>query len=115
MKENENPSIQKKTVLRAPPRSVELTSTLDTLKVYRKLGEQKHYYYVRIGLIITDIISLVFGIYILVKFDKYLSKEFNFSHRKLLLFFIYIFSKCYRDIYGIFNFFYMCLLLLFLL
>lgn len=92
MKENENPRIQKKTVLRAPPRSVELVQTLDTLKVYRKLGEQKHYYYVRIGLIITDIISLVFGIYILVKFDKYLSKEFNFSHRKLLLFFIYIYS-----------------------
>ena len=96
MKENEldKPEInpQKKTRLRAPPRSVELVSTLDRIKVHQKLGEQKHYFYVRIILIITDIISLALGIYILVKFEKFLSKIFAFNYRKLLLIFVCIYS-----------------------
>ena len=90
--EIEDPNInsQKKTVLRAPPRSVELTSTLDKIKVHQKLGEQKHYFYVRVTLIITDIISLAFGIFILVKFKKFISESFNY--RKLLIFFVYVYS-----------------------
>ena len=90
--EIEDPNInsQKKTVLRAPPRSVELTSTLDKIKVIQKLGEQKHYFYVRVTLIITDIISLAMGIYILVKFKTFISESFNY--RKLLLIFVYVYS-----------------------
>jgi len=83
---------QKKTRLRAPPRSVELVSTLDKIKVNQRLGEQKHYFYVRITFIITDIISLGLGIYILVKYDDLLNKDYNFRFRTLLLSFIYIYS-----------------------
>ena len=83
---------QKKTRLRAPPRSVELVSTLDKIKVNQRLGEQKHYFYVRITFIITDIISLGLGIYILVKYDDLLNKDYNFRYRTLLLSFIYIYS-----------------------
>ena len=87
MKENE-----KKTVLRAP-KPVELKSSLQSIKEYRALGEQKHYYYVRIILLITDIISLGLGIYILLKKNKFLDNDFK--HHKLLLSFVYIFPKCY--------------------
>jgi hypothetical protein len=83
---------QKKTRLRAPPRSVELVSTLDKIKVNQRLGEQKHYFYVRITFIITDIISLGLGIYILIKYDDLLNKDYNFRYRTLLLSFIYIYS-----------------------
>ena len=83
---------QKKTRLRAPPRSVEVVSTLDKIKVNQRLGEQKHYFYVRITFIITDIISLGLGIYILVKYDDLLNKDYNFRYRTLLLSFIYIYS-----------------------
>ena len=82
----------KKHVLRAPPRSVELISTLDTIKIHRKLGEQKHYFYVRITLIITDIITLGLGIYILINFNFFFNEKYNFNYRKLLLTFIYIYS-----------------------
>ena len=82
----------KKHVLRAPPRSVELVSTLDTIKVNKVLGEQKHYFYVRITLIITDIISLALGIYILVNYNYYLSENYNFEYRRFLLVFVYIYS-----------------------
>ena len=82
----------KKTVLRAPPRSVELVSTLDKIKVIQRLGEQKHYFYVRITLIITDIITLIFGIYILVNYDYYLNENYNFEYRRFLLVFVYIYS-----------------------
>ena len=83
---------QKKTRLRAPPRSVELVPNLDTLKLQHKMGEQKHYFYVRITLIITGLISLGLGIYILVKFDYFLSKNYDFKYHKLLLIFLYIYS-----------------------
>ena len=82
----------KKTVLRAPPRSVELVSSLDKIKVIQRLGEQKHYFYVRITLIITDIITLIFGIYILVNYDYYLNENYNFEYRRFLLAFVYIYS-----------------------
>jgi len=84
MKEN-----AKKTVLRAP-KPVELKSSLQSIKQYRALGEQKHYYYVRIILLITDIISLGLGIYILIKKNKYL--DIDFKYHKLLLSFVYIYS-----------------------
>ena len=84
MKENE-----KKTVLRAP-KPVELKSSLQSIKEYRALGEQKHYYYVRIILFITDIITLGLGIYILIKKNKFL--DIDFKYHKLLLSFVYIYS-----------------------
>lgn len=92
MEENENPGNQKKTILRAPPRSVELTSTLDRIKTHQRLGEQKHYFYVRITLIITSLISLCLGIYIFINFDSFFSKDYNFNDRNSLLFFYYIYS-----------------------
>lgn len=84
MKENE-----KKTVLRAP-KPVELKSSLQSIKQYRAIGEQKHYYYVRIILLITDIITLGLGVYILLKYDKFL--DIDFKYHKLLCFFVYIYS-----------------------
>ena len=92
IQENFNKKPQKKTVLRAPPRSIELMSNLDKLRDYQRIGEIKHYFYVRIILIITDLISLGIGIYIFVKFEDFLSKSYNFNHRKLLLSFVYIYS-----------------------
>ena len=82
----------KKHVLRAPPRSVELISTLDSIKVNRQLGEQKHYFYVRITLIITDIITLILGVYILVNRNYFLDENYNFESHRLLLAFVYIYS-----------------------
>ena len=82
----------KKTRLRAPPRSVELVSTLDIIKVNQRLGEQKHYFYVRITLIITDIITLALGIYILANYDYFFTEKYNFKYRRFLLVFIYIYS-----------------------
>ena len=82
----------KKHVLRAPPRSVELISTLDSIKVNQQLGEQKHYFYVRITLIITDIITLILGIYILANRDYFLDENYNFESHRLLLAFVYIYS-----------------------
>lgn len=90
MKEMNNE--EKKTRLRAPPRTVELIQTLDTIKINRTLGEVKHYFYVRITLIITDIISLCLGIYILFKYDDFLSKAYNCNFRALLLFFVFVYS-----------------------
>ena len=93
MKENE-----KKTVLRAP-KPVELKSSLQSIKEYRALGEQKHYYYVRIILLITDIISLGLGIYILLKKNKFL--DIDFKHHKLLLSFVYIYSPSAIGIFAV--------------
>ena len=87
MKEEEG--LKKKTVLRAPPRSVELVSTLDTIKVYEKVGVIKHYFYVRITLIITGLISIILGIYMLLNFNVFF--EVDFDYRKLLLIFINIY------------------------
>ena len=87
MKEEEG--LKKKTVLRAPPRSVELVSTLDTIKVHERIGEVKHYFYVRIILIITGLISIILGIYMLLNFNDYF--EVDFDYRKLLLIFLYIY------------------------
>lgn len=87
MKEEEG--LKKKTVLRAPPRSVELVSTLDTIKVHERIGEVKHYFYVRIILIITGLASIIFGIYMLINFNDYF--EVDFDYRKLLLIFVYIY------------------------
>ena len=87
MKEEEE--LKKKTVLRAPPRSVELVSTLDTIKVHERIGEVKHYFYVRIILIITGLISIILGIYMLLNFNDYF--EVDFDYRKLLLIFLYIY------------------------
>jgi hypothetical protein len=81
--------LQKKTVLRAP-RKQDFNSTLNTLKVIQRTGEIKHYFYVRIILIISEIVSLASGIFILVNFDDYLQVEFD--HHNLLLFFIYIYG-----------------------
>ena len=83
---------KKKHVLRAPPRSVELIKTLDTIKVHQKLGVQRHYFYVRITLIITDIITLGLGIYMLIYFNFFFNENYNFNYRKLLLIFIYIYA-----------------------
>ena len=84
MQENE-----KKTVLRAP-KAVELKDSLESIKEYRVVGEEKHYYYVRIILLITDIIILGIGIYILIKHNKFL--DINFKYHKLLLILVYIYS-----------------------
>ena len=85
----EEKGIQKKTVLRAP-RKQSINSALDTLKVYQRTGEIKHYFYVRIILIITEIVSLVSGIYILVNFNEYLKVDFDYHN--LLLFFLYVYA-----------------------
>ena len=87
MKEEEG--LKKKTVLRAPPRSVELVSTLDTIKVHERIGEIKHYFYVRITLIITGLISIILGIYMLLNFSDFFGVDFDY--RKLLLMFVYIY------------------------
>lgn len=92
MIEDENPGKKQKIVLRAPARQVEMGSYFKKIKHYHSLGEDKHYFYVRITLLITDIISLIFGIYILSKFDHFLSKDYDFNSRNLLLFFIYVYS-----------------------
>ena len=89
---NERPAIEKKTVLRAPPRNVVLASSLIRIKDYQSSGPERHYFYFRIILIITDLISLGFGIYILVKKEKFLNKSYDFNYRNLLLGFIYIYS-----------------------
>ena len=83
---------KKKHVLRAPPRSVELISTLDKIKIHQKLGQQRHYFYVRITLIITDIITLGLGIYMLLNFNFFFNENYNFNFRKLLLIYIYIYA-----------------------
>ena len=91
MRERDLPEGAKKTVLRAPPRSVELVSTLDTIKVHQRLGEQKHYFYVRITLIITGLASIALGIYIFINFDFFFNKSYNIHFRKRLLLFFYIY------------------------
>ena len=87
MKEEEG--LKKKTVLRAPPRSVELVSTLDTIKVHERIGEIKHYFYARITLVITGLASIILGIYMLINFNDFF--EVNFNYRQLLLIFVYIY------------------------
>ncbi len=98
----EEQKIQKKTVLRAPRRQ-DFNSTLDTLKVMHRTGEIKHYFYVRITLIITEIVSLASGIYILVNFNDYLKVDFDYH--TLLLFFIYIYAPSAIGIFIIASFF----------
>ena len=66
---------------------MELISTLDTIKIHQRLGEQKHYFYVRITLIITGLISLGLGIYILLDFDSFFSEKYKINYRKSLLIF----------------------------
>ena len=90
---------KKKHVLRAPPRSEELTSTLDTIKVNQRLGEQKHYFYVRIILIITGLITIGLGIYILIRYEYFLNEGYNFSSRGLLVFFVYLYSPSHIGIF----------------
>ena len=98
----EEKGIQKKTVLRAP-RKQDINSALDTLKVYQRTGEIKHYFYVRIILIITEIVSLVSGIYILVNFNDYLKVDFDYHN--LLLIFLYVYAPSAIGIFIIATFF----------
>lgn len=98
MKQNE---IQKKTVLRAP-RKQDFNSTLITLKVYQRTSKIKHYFYVRITLIITEIVSLASGIYIFVNFNDYLKVDFDYHN--LLLLFLYIYAPSAIDIFIIATF-----------
>ena len=116
MRENELPEGAKKIILRAPPRSVEIMSKLEKIKDYQEQGELKHYFYVRITLIITGLISLGLGIYILLDFDSFFSEKYKINYRKsLLFFFFYIFPKCNRNIcsisYHIFNYIFIFLVL----
>ena len=98
----EEKGIQKKTVLRAP-RKHDINSDLDTLKIYQRTGEIKHYFYVRVILIITEIVSLASGIFILVNFNDYLKVDFGYHN--LLLFFIYIYGASAIGIFIIATFF----------
>ena len=98
----EEKGIQKKTVLRAPRRQ-DINSDLDTLKIYQRTGEIKHYFYVRVILIITEIVSLASGIFILVNFNDYLKVDFDYHN--LLLFFIYIYGASAIGIFIIATFF----------
>jgi hypothetical protein len=91
MRENELPEGAKKIILRAPPRSVEIMSKLEKIKDYQEQGELKHYFYVRITLIITGLISLGLGIYILLDFDSFFSEKYKINYRKSLLFFFFIY------------------------
>ena len=98
----EEKGIQKKTVLRAPRRQ-DINSDLDTLKIYHRRGEIKHYFYVRVILILTEIVSLASGIFILVNFNDYLKVDFDYHN--LLLFFIYIYGASAIGIFIIATFF----------
>ena len=98
----EEKGIQKKTVLRAPRRQ-DINSDLDTLKIYQRTGEIKHYFYVRVILILTEIVSLASGIFILVNFNDYLKVDFDYHN--LLLFFIYIYGASAIGIFIIATFF----------
>ena len=60
----EEEAIKKKSVLRAPPRSMELDSTLNTIRVQTKVGKIRHYFFFRIILIITGRDFLLIYIYI---------------------------------------------------
>ena len=81
--------LEKKSVLRGP-RKQDIHETVDTLKGFQSLDTIKHYFYVRVILIISEIVSLVSGIYILVYFNDYLKIEFDYQN--LLLFFIYFYT-----------------------
>ena len=98
----EQKGIQKKTVLRAP-RKQDFNSTLNTLKIYQRTGEIKHYFYVRIILLITEIVSLASGLYIFVNFNDYLKVDFDYHN--LLLFFLYIYAPSAFGIFIIATFF----------
>ena len=91
MKENEVQNQPKKD-LGTPQRNVLIRDTLNKIKILQNLGQQKHYYYVRITLIITCIISIGLGVYINIKYDDFLSPKLNFKSRKLLLAFIIMYS-----------------------
>ena len=81
--------IEKKSVLRAP-RKQSMNLALNELKVFQTIDTIKHYFYVRVILIFSEIVSLASGIYILVYFNDYLKIEFDYQN--LLLFFIYIYT-----------------------
>ena len=87
----EKEAIKKKSVLRAPPRSMELDSTLNTIRVQTKVGKIRHYFFFRIILIITGIASLFIGAYILLNYNDFL--EVEFKYRDFLLIYIYIYSS----------------------
>lgn len=89
--ENQNPDDQEEVIQRDPTKQVDVYSTYKYLTSSQ--NKKKYYYfYFRITIMITNIISLGLGIYILSKFDHFLSKDFEFKSRKLLLFFIYIYA-----------------------
>lgn len=79
-----------KTILRAPPKQVDLTDSLQSIRDYILLPEEKHFYYVRIILLITDILALGLGIYILINHNKFFNV--SFKYHDLLLIFVYIYS-----------------------
>ena len=54
--------------------------------------KDKKVYYLRISLIIINIISAICGFYIFQKRQHYLSKEYNFEYYNCLLFFVVIYS-----------------------
>ena len=90
--EEKEVEIKPKKDLGIPSRNVLIRDTLNKIKILQNLGEQKHYYYVRITLIITGLISIGMGIYLNIEFDKYLGKRFRFDYRTHLLVFIYLYS-----------------------
>ena len=87
--ENQNPDDQEEAFQKDPTKQVDVYSTYKYLKSYKK---KYYYFYFRVTIMITNIISLGLGIYILSKFDHFLRKDFEFKSRKLLLFFIYIYA-----------------------
>ena len=88
--------LERKSVLTKPPPSIEFDHAFEYLTKPGNIREIKHYYYFRITIIITDLVSLIFGVYILLNFDDYLQVDFNY--RNLLLFFIYIYSPSFIGI-----------------
>ena len=109
--ENKNSNEQEEIIEKDPTKQVDIQAAYKFIKLNQN-KHQNHYFYFRVTIIITNIISLGLGIYILSRFDHFLSKDFDFKSRKLLLFFIYIYAPSVLGILCL-SFFFALLIYLF--
>lgn len=68
-----------------------LKSALGDLKHKQEVGNKKHFYYIRMILVLTGVASFVIGVYILYKKEYYLNSLYKFSLYKLLFGFILLY------------------------
>lgn len=76
-----------------PSQPAVLRSALADIKKKNALGKTKRFYWIRMILIVTDVLSVLIGVYILFHKSFYLSPTYKFSYYKWLVGFLLVYAS----------------------